>query len=119
MDMRVAVSALPPELATQAQASESSAQIRLRCQAAHERALRRQGVSNHALSPPQLLALPISDAAQVHLTRSAAQHGWSARLVHRSLRLAQTIADLAQADQIDHSHMLQALHFRSPWQEKG
>jgi magnesium chelatase family protein len=119
MDMRVAVPALPPEVATQAQASDSSAQVRLRCQAALERAFRRQGMSNHALSPPQLLALPISDAAQAHLNRSAAQHGWSARLVHRSLRLAQTIADLAQADQIDHNHMLQALHFRSPWQGQG
>jgi magnesium chelatase family protein len=76
----------------------------------------RRGVRNHALSPAQLMDLPISLAAQQHLEEMAAARAWSARMVHRCLRLAQTIADLAQADQIDQAHVVQAVHYRSPAQ---
>jgi predicted ATPase with chaperone activity len=30
------------------------------------------------------------------------------------MRLAQTIADLAQADAIAHTHVMQAMHFKMP-----
>ena len=113
IDMQVSVPALPPEVLLHDQGSESSAQVQARCQAAHDRALARRGVANHLLTTAQLQALPISPEAQAHLQHSAALHGWSARVVHRSLRLAQTIADLAHAEQMEHSHVLQALHFRS------
>ena len=113
IDMRVSVPALPPEVLLAFSPSEGSAQVQARCQAAHERALARRGVANHALTAAQLQTLPISPEAQAHLQHSAAVQGWSARLVHRSLRLAQTIADLAQAEQIEQLHLLQALHFRA------
>ena len=113
IDMRVSVPALPPEVLLHDKASETSAQVQARCQAAHDRALQRRGVANHALDVAQLQALPISAQAQAHLQQIAALQGWSARVVHRSLRLAQTVADLAQADQIEHSHVLQALHFKA------
>ena len=113
IDMQVQVPALPPEVLLQAEPSETTAQVQARCQAAHARALRRQGVTNQALSAAQVQQLPISDEAQTHLQRAAHQHGWSARVVHRSLRLAQTIADLAEAPRIEPGHVVQALYYRA------
>ena len=93
---------------------ESSEVVQARCQQAHDRAMAQRGVRNHALSAAQLMDLPISASAQQHLQEMAAARGWSARLVHRSLRLAQTIADLAQAERIEQAHVVQAVHYRSP-----
>ena len=114
MDMWVHVPAMSPELLMQAPAGETSAVVQARCQAAHERAVKRQGVSNHRLTPAQLQDLKIEKAAEQWLQQQAARQGWSGRAVHRVLRVAQTIADLAQAEQIDNAHMVQAMHFRVP-----
>ena len=46
------------------------------------------------------------------IQQQAAHQGWSARAVHRVLRVAQTIADLAQAEEIELSHVMQAMYFR-------
>jgi len=116
IDMQVSVPALPAEVLLNPASGDSTAVVQARCQQAHDRAMARRGVRNHALSPAQLMGLPISPSAQQHLQEMAAARAWSARLVHRCLRLAQTIADLAQADQIDHAHVVQAVHYRSPAQ---
>jgi len=112
IDMQVHVPALPADMLMQSAQGESSAGVQARCQAAHERALNRSGVSNHALSAAQLQALKIQAQAQQHVQQQAARHGWSARAVHRVLRVAQTIADLAQAEEIELAHVMQAMHFR-------
>ncbi len=114
IDMQVHVPALPPEMLMQAPLGERSAVVQARCQAAHERAVKRQGVSNHALSAAQLQTLKLQAQAQQLVQQQAARYGWSARAVHRVLRVAQTIADLAQADEIEHAHVMQAMHFRMP-----
>jgi magnesium chelatase family protein len=114
IDMQVHVPALPPEMLMQAPLGERSAVVQARCQAAHERAVKRQGVSNHALTAAQLQTLKLQPQAQQHVQQQASRYGWSARAVHRVLRLAQTIADLAQADEIEHAHVVQAMHFRMP-----
>ena len=114
IDMQVHVPALPTDMLMQAPLGESSALVQKRCQLAHQRALARQGVSNHALSVAQLQTLRLQPQAQQHLQQQATRHGWSARSVHRLLRLAQTIADLALCDQIEHAHVVQAMHFRMP-----
>ncbi|MEY4676207.1 MAG: hypothetical protein RLZZ470_714 [Pseudomonadota bacterium] len=113
IDMQVSVPALPPEVLLNPVSGETTAQVQARCQQAHDRAMARRGVRNHALNPAQLMALPISASAQQHLQEVAARQAWSARLVHRCLRLAQTIADLAQADEIDQVHLAQAVHYRA------
>jgi hypothetical protein len=43
-----------------ARPSDTTAQVQARCEAAHTRALQRRGVANHALTPAQLMGLPIS-----------------------------------------------------------
>jgi len=112
IDMQVHVPALPPEILMQAPVGETTASVQKRCQQAHERALSLRGVNNHALSAAQLQALKIQAQAQQHVQQQAARHGWSARAVHRVLRVAQTIADLAQAEEIELAHVMQAMHFR-------
>ena len=112
IDMQVHVPALPADMLMQSAQGESSASVQARCQQAHERALSLRGVNNHALSAAQLQALKIQAQAQQHVQQQAARHGWSARAVHRVLRVAQTIADLAQAEEIELAHVMQAMHFR-------
>ena len=112
IDMRVPVMALSPEHMLHAPTAERSEQVRKRCQAAHDRALQRQGVANHALTPAQLTLLAITPEAQNHLMQFATAQGMSARAVHRSLRVAQTIADLDASPRIEHLHVAQALHYR-------
>ena len=112
IDMRVEVQSLAPEWMLQMPAAQTSAEVRARCEAAHQRALQRQGVSNQALSATQVQALAIAPGARASLLKSASEHGWSARAVHRSLRVAQTIADLAESPRIEHSHVSQALYYR-------
>ena len=112
IDMQVHVAALLPQELMQAPAGESSAVVQARCQQAYDRAVSRRGVSNHRLTAAQLLDLRIDQPAQQCLQQQATQSAWSARTVHRVMRLAQTIADLAQADDILLPHMLQALHFK-------
>ena len=112
IDMQVHVPALPADMLMQSAQGESSASVQARCQQAHERAINRRGVSNHALSAAHLQALKIQAQAQQHVQQQAARHGWSARAVHRVLRVAQTIADLAQAEEIELAHVMQAMHFR-------
>lgn len=115
--MQVHVPAMPADLLMLAPAGESSASVQSRCQQAHERALSRRGVSNHALSAAQLQSLKLQIQAQQHVQRQAACQGWSSRAVHRVLRVAQTIADLAQAEEIELSHVMQAMHFRMALQQ--
>ena len=113
IDLHVQVGALPAAELLQAPAGESSAQVRQRCIAARERALVRQGKANHALGAqdidthtrPEEAALRFLEAAAVRL-------GWSARGLHRTLKVARTIADLADAPHILLAHVAEALQYR-------
>ena len=114
MDMQVWVPTLSPAQLLEAPDGESSATVQARCEAAHARAIDRRGVANHALTAAQLQTLTLEPSAQQWLQQQAQRHAWSARGIHRVMRVAQTIADLAQSDAITHAHMAQAMHFRMP-----
>lgn len=113
IDLHVQVGALPANELLQAPPGESTARVRARCSAAHERALARQGKPNHLLTGqeidtharPEEAALRFLDAAAVRL-------GWSARGLHRTLKVARTIADLAEAPRITLEHVAEALQYR-------
>jgi magnesium chelatase family protein len=55
---------------------------------------------------------PLAAPAQNILTEAAEKMKLSARGYHRVLRVARTIADLAGADSIDRSHVIEALSYR-------
>ena len=113
IDMQVSVNALSAEVLLHAPLGERTSVVKARCIAAHERAWMRQGCRNKDLSQAHLQALLLSPEASSLLAHTAEQRAWSARATHRVLRLAQTIADLAQAQEIGQMHMAEALQYRS------
>ena len=113
IDLHVQVGALPSTELLQASAGESTASVRARCTAAHARALARQGKPNHALTSQEIdtHTRPEEDALRF-LDTAAVRLGWSARGLHRTLKVARTIADLADAPRITLEHVAEALQYR-------
>jgi magnesium chelatase family protein len=113
IDLHVVVGALPAAELLQATAGEGTVAVRARCSAARERAVARQGKPNHALSGQEIdTHTQPEDAALRFLDAAAVRLGWSARGLHRTLKVARTIADLAGAPQIGLVHMAEALQYR-------
>lgn len=93
--------------------SESSAEMALRVAQARQWALARQGKTNHLLHGQELethAALDADGAAFLH--HAARKLQWSARSMHRVLRVARTIADLAQSTSITRAHLAEAAQYR-------
>ncbi|MEY4285179.1 MAG: ATP-binding protein [Betaproteobacteria bacterium] len=112
IDLHVTVPTQSPQSVWQAPEGESSQVVQERTQAALARAIARQGKPNRALSVNELDQLRVADEARNLLMQACERLAWSARSVHRSLRVAQTIADLAQASTIERAHMAEALQYR-------
>ena len=113
IDLQVEVPALPPQELLQAPPGESTAAIRARVDAAHQRAIARQGKSNQALQGQEIdTQLALEAAASNFMTSAAARLGWSARATHRALKVARTIADLAGADSTALAHVAEAIQYR-------
>ena len=92
---------------------ESSATVALRVAAARERQMQRQGQANALLEAGQIDAMCQLDDAAARFVRSAAQKlGWSGRRLHRCLKVARTIADLAGSDSITTAHAAEALQLQ-------
>lgn len=113
IDLQVEVPAVQPEVLMAAPEGESSATIAARVQAARARQLQRQGVPNAELSVADLdrhCALD-TDSRQL-LQRAAARLGWSGRSLHRMLKVARSIADLAGSEAIGAPHLAEAMQSR-------
>jgi magnesium chelatase family protein len=113
IDLQVEVPAVKPA-ALMAQADgESSGQVGLRVAAARLRQTQRQGLPNASIEAAQIDALcPLDEAAAKFLQTAALRLGWSGRGLHRTLKVARTIADLAGADTIATTHVAEALQYR-------
>jgi magnesium chelatase family protein len=113
IDPHVEVPALPTEALLQAPAGEASASMRARCAAARARAHMRQGKTNQNLAGLEMDVHAGLDTATAQLVRTASMRlGWSARSLHRTLRIARTIADLAGSNAIEMAHAAEAMQYR-------
>jgi len=113
IDLHVDVPAVASRELLQAPAGESSTDIRVRCMAARARSLARQGMANQALQGRALEQhLLLDEAAAKFLNVAATRLGWSARSMHRALKVARTIADLAGARSTQVTHVAEAMQYR-------
>jgi magnesium chelatase family protein len=109
----VEVGALAAEELINTPPGESTASIRLRVTAARARALARQGGTNQALDGQAIDAqCRLDDASAKFLNTAAARLGWSGRSIHRCLKVARTIADLAGARAVQVTHVAEAVQYR-------
>lgn len=113
IDIQLMVTASGPEEWASNRGGESSVTVRGRVLRAFEKQLKRQGHGNSALEPASLGATcPLSSAARILLDNAARRLMFSARAYHRTLKVARTIADLAEADVIDAPHIAEAVELR-------
>jgi magnesium chelatase family protein len=96
-----------------AQGEESSAKIRERVVAARTIALSRSGKANSALTAKEVKHICIlSEPGHLLLEQAMDKFGLSHRAYHRILKLARTIADLANSESIEILHLSEAIGYR-------
>ena len=113
IDLQVEVTAVDPAEMLAQPEGEASAEVAERVARADARQQARQGRPNAGLSGAQLdAACPLDEAAAAFLQQAATRLGWSGRGLHRAIKLARTIADLASADRIEVIHLAEAMQYR-------
>lgn len=119
IDLHIEVPSLPAQDLLKAPPGESTASIAARSSAARARALARQACANAALEGQAIdTQARLSDSATALLQKAAAKLGWSGRSVHRSLKVARTIADLADSATIEAAHVAEAVQYRRVLKER-
>ncbi len=115
IDLHVAVPPVPKALlVSSGEQGVSGAQLRRAVNAARAIQRRRQGCLNGELPPTALLAsAALRGEGRRLLERAAERFDLSARGVHRVLRAARTIADLAAERAVETAHLTEALSFRA------
>ena len=113
IDLHVSVLSVPYQSLFQSAPGETTAVVRERVLQAHGRAIQRQQQQNARLTGESLTTHAILDAAgHQFLQAVAARFHWSARRLHRVLRVARTIADLANVDAITSAHLSEAVQYQ-------
>ncbi len=96
IDLRVVMARVPPEVLVDDRAGEASSVVAERIARARAIAIARGGVPNARLGAGRLLeTCQLEPSGRRLLTDLAAGGGMTARGIHRALRVARTIADLA------------------------
>jgi magnesium chelatase family protein len=113
IDIQIEVPALTARELQGASPGESSATVRARVLAARQYQ-RAPGCLNAALPPSRLSECCALDQAGRRLVADAVDRGgMSARAVHRAMRVARTIADLADDEQITVRALAEAVQYRA------
>ena len=113
IDLHVEVGALAASELVNVPPGEATLPIRARAEAARALAMARQGSSNQALEGQAIDAqCHLDDSAATFLNMAATRLGWSGRSIHRCLKVARTIADLAGATSVQVTHVAEAVQYR-------
>lgn len=115
IDIQLQIPALSSEeLINPTQArGDSSATIQQRVEAAYQKQLQRQGCSNNTLGQKMLHQVcQLTKLDQELLSNAIDKLQLSARAYHRILRVARSIADLGQCEQINTQHLSEAISYR-------
>jgi magnesium chelatase family protein len=107
----VAKSLLRPSVGGNSQ--ETSSEVRARVNAAKQRQLKRAGKANYLLQSKEVEEHCVLEDSDYQLVEQAINRlGLSARAYHRILKVARTIADLADSEHIQTSHLTEAIAYR-------
>src|SRR5947208_5801276 len=117
IDIHVEVPRVDYEKLADKRNAENSITIRTRVQAARERQLERfkgtKMTCNAEMGPSEVRDFCKTDASGERLLKAAMQQlHLSARAYHRVLKLARTIADLAECEDIAANHIAEAVQYR-------
>ncbi|MFQ3323592.1 MAG: magnesium chelatase family protein [Pseudomonadales bacterium] len=114
IDMHVAVQPVPAKLLTHPEQPEDSKTIRERVITARGIQHSRQNCCNAELSGPQLERYcQLTDDDKDYLYQTLSRLNFSARAYHRILRVARTIADLANSVKVSRTHLAEAISYRN------
>ena len=112
-DLRVAVRRLAAE-ELEGHRGESSAEVAARVEATRA-VQRKRRCLNRDLSGPKLDELAIEAGAMRLLSRAVDRSGLTARGYDRVRRVARTLADLDQTEEVGEGHVAEALALRGGW----
>ena len=120
IDIHIEVPRVDYEKLTSDRVGESSESIRQRVQAARDRQTARYANSDskHVVSNADMRVKEIreycklDEQSQIVMRSAMTQLQLSARAYHRILKLARTIADLGGSDEIQPTHLAEALQYR-------
>lgn len=118
IDIHIEAPALRLEELNSSESGESSQAMKERIQTARDRQIHRfphrPSPVNAAMSPSLIRKhCALTDDLTEILTQSMRKLHLSARAFDRILKVSRTIADLEGADQIQQSHLMEAIHYRS------
>lgn len=115
IDMLIEVPPVASSLlrATQKTTEEISEVVRERVTEARQRQLRRANKANYLLEHKEIeVYCPLQDSDYQLVEQAINRLGLSARAYHRILKVARTIADLADSERIQTSHLTEAISYR-------
>ncbi len=107
-------------LRSDAEKGESSESVKARVSLVYQQQLKRAGKVNARLTPQEVDQFcTLNETQHQWLAKALDKFNLSARAIHRTLKVARTIADMAGSEQIGNDHLREALSYRSTLSEKN